>query len=1017
MKKRKLLLITLFSVILAVVLTTAALAEDHGAVIDSGECGDNLSWTLYEDGLLEISGTGEMWDYEYYRRGTSYYTEGSSAPWDLYRQDLMMISLKLNEGITTIGDYAFYNGGFTGSLTIPNSVTSIGDSAFCGCCGFTGNLSIPDSVTKIGNSAFYFCYGFTGSLTIPNSVTSIGGEAFCGCSGFSGNLTISDSVTTIESGAFSQCFDFTGSLTIPNSVTTIGDHAFSYCSGFTGNLTIPDSVTSIGASAFYYCFNITSSNLIIPNNVNTISSPNPFAVVGVSKFETDDSRYFKAEEGILYSKDMKRLVSCPYSKTGVLSIPDSVTTISGEAFSHCNITGLNIPSSVTTIEGGAFSYCSNLTSAYFFGDAPTSFDDYVFIGCDHSFTIYYLEGKTGWTTPEWNGYPCYPVEEIPQAETEYLAVMSENPTCQYCVGDEIILYISDVKRAGDRSCYMYPEGLVLTTSDTDIIKILNRSEHDEYVEYKLRFNRTGEGLLSLTDSSHLSPTEVVFSVQNSTYYSTTIDHIPIYSYYNENLSLLSSDYNFWINDLFVADFKSTKKDDSTILNFKVYNNTSAPGVVEVYNKEGEIIKVKYIDKFENMTSVKDYVVQTAGVLYDIVTLNALNFRSDAVAKKTDIEVEVPAGGYIVITNSMVTSEFAYLVNMVDYAISCAKLCVTGIQVSASGQKNIAIEEAMAAVLKDRGTNNIIEDAGKEFSKKVLEEAVTYETPIIIYEATVQSLSDVFQHLDLDFDEIFLDFAMDYSLGFAEEVFEKGAGPAGAALKSVFGIIEMGNLIDQAFDMRSNCKSTAGVQIHIPNTESRSGLTGAEQVKVTSVEKFTSDTILQVFKVFPLPDDTQTLNNMIGKPVKDSDILTYNISLKVAGEEIQPEKPVTVYIPYDLSKSVLVYRLNDDGTMEKIDAKVVDQHIVFIVDHFCDFVIIRVSEENDYVIGDLNADGDVDATDRMILARYLAGWEGYGDRILSMDAADIDRDGDVNAKDRMILARKLAGWTGYDTYFK
>ena len=65
MKKSKILFITLFSVILALILTTVAFAEDNGAVVDSGKCGDDLTWTLYEDGLLEISGTGEMSDYYY----------------------------------------------------------------------------------------------------------------------------------------------------------------------------------------------------------------------------------------------------------------------------------------------------------------------------------------------------------------------------------------------------------------------------------------------------------------------------------------------------------------------------------------------------------------------------------------------------------------------------------------------------------------------------------------------------------------------------------------------------------------------------------------------------------------------------------------------------------------------------------------------------------------------------------------------------------------------------------------
>ena len=106
-------------------------------------------------------------------------------------------------GGTVIRGSAFK--GLTGSLIIPNGVTTIAEFAFNGCSGFTGSLTIPDSVTTIDSNAFYGCSGFTGSLTIGSSVTTIGGYAFSGCSGFTGSLTIPDSVTTIEYGAFEGC--------------------------------------------------------------------------------------------------------------------------------------------------------------------------------------------------------------------------------------------------------------------------------------------------------------------------------------------------------------------------------------------------------------------------------------------------------------------------------------------------------------------------------------------------------------------------------------------------------------------------------------------------------------------------------------------------------------------------------------------------------------------------------------------------------------------------------------------
>ena len=113
-------------------------------------------------------------------------------------------SIKVNDveySVTSIRPGAFSNCGLT-SITIPNSVTSIGDEAFCQCYDLT-SITIPNSVTSIGPSTFYYCSGLI-SITIPNSVTSIGTYAFSGCSGLS-SITIPNSVTSIGNWAFSEC--------------------------------------------------------------------------------------------------------------------------------------------------------------------------------------------------------------------------------------------------------------------------------------------------------------------------------------------------------------------------------------------------------------------------------------------------------------------------------------------------------------------------------------------------------------------------------------------------------------------------------------------------------------------------------------------------------------------------------------------------------------------------------------------------------------------------------------------
>ncbi|MBQ1987022.1 MAG: leucine-rich repeat domain-containing protein, partial [Muribaculaceae bacterium] len=151
------------------------------------------------------------------------------------------------------------------SVTIGENVKNIPSYAFYGCSGLT-SVTIPNSVTSIGYSAFEYCYGLT-SIEIPNSVTSIGSSAFRGCSSLT-SITIPNSVTSIGNSAFEDCSGLT-SVTIPNSVTSIGEETFRGCSGLT-SVTIPNSVTSIGERAFYDCSGLTS--IEIPNSVTSISS-------------------------------------------------------------------------------------------------------------------------------------------------------------------------------------------------------------------------------------------------------------------------------------------------------------------------------------------------------------------------------------------------------------------------------------------------------------------------------------------------------------------------------------------------------------------------------------------------------------------------------------------------------------------------------------------------------------------------------------------------------------------------
>ncbi len=269
----------------------------------------------------------------------------------------VLTSITIPNSVTSIGEYAFYNAysivysgtatgapwgarsmnGYTDGFLVYSDATKT--SLLACSCAAKGTITIPNSVTSIGDYAFLGCASLT-SITIPNSVTSIGDYAFSGCSGLT-SVTIPNSVTSIRDYAFSGCSGLT-SITIPNSVTSIGEYAFRGCSGLT-SITIPNSVTSIGEYAFRGCSGLTS--ITIPNSVTSIG---------------DDA-------------------FCGCSGLISITIPNSVTSIGGSAFSGCSgLTSITIPNSVTSIGDYAFYGCSGLTSITFLGRLPSHIGNWAF---------------------------------------------------------------------------------------------------------------------------------------------------------------------------------------------------------------------------------------------------------------------------------------------------------------------------------------------------------------------------------------------------------------------------------------------------------------------------------------------------------------------------------------------------------------------------------------------------------------------------------------------------------------
>ena len=393
------------SVILALMMVLSIIPITASAA-SSGSCGANLTWSYNSSTYtLTISGTGDMKKYSFTNR-----------PWE--SQEDKITTVVVSDGVTSIGDCAFYSFGKVTSITIPDSVTNIGKWAFGYCkelttvtlpkditviregtfynCSSLTYLTIPANVTTIGTSAFEGCTALT-SVNISAGVTSIFDRAFDGCSALAGvtvdadnavyssdefgvlfnkdkttlikyfasntatSYTIPNTVTAIASGAFSGCTNLT-TIAIPESVKIIDSNAFANCTNLS-DVTIFEGVQTIGSSAFSGCTSL--SSITIPESVTTIKAN---AFNGTSLYNNTENW----ENNILYIDDYLIVANSPIS--GDLQIKDGTKVIAENAFyGFTGITSVTIPKSLKIIGSYAFDGCTSLKEVYFSGKASDWF--------------------------------------------------------------------------------------------------------------------------------------------------------------------------------------------------------------------------------------------------------------------------------------------------------------------------------------------------------------------------------------------------------------------------------------------------------------------------------------------------------------------------------------------------------------------------------------------------------------------------------------------------------------------
>ena len=332
--------------------------KDSYIVYTCTKCGDSytefaFTYSTLADGTLSITG---------YKGTKTYVTVPSEID---------------GRQVTAISTGAFQENNLITHISIPDSVTYIGDYAFAGCENLV-SVILPNNITSLENSTFSGCQNLA-DIIIPDSVTTIGGWVFWGCHSLS-NITIPDNVTSIGRFTFSGCFNL-ASIIIPASVASIEDSVFFTCDSL-------DSVYYKGSQEQWNAISIGSNNEALTSAKIYFNCPTAYEWQLLSDGTIEITKYTGKSQtpiipDMIIGKPVTRIGNQSFSETAIITvtIPDSVTSIGDSAFAVCrNLTSIVIPNNVTSIGPWAFHYCTNL-SAITIPNSVTEIGHWAFQNC------------------------------------------------------------------------------------------------------------------------------------------------------------------------------------------------------------------------------------------------------------------------------------------------------------------------------------------------------------------------------------------------------------------------------------------------------------------------------------------------------------------------------------------------------------------------------------------------------------------------------------------------------------
>ena len=464
---------------------------------------------------------------------------GTSSSGPFYSVQSTLTSITIPETIETIGNYAFYNctalteinynatnandltndnyvfynagqdgEGITVNIganvtQLPNSIFGVSYSSISYSPNIiTVNFAEGSVCESISYGAFSYCSSLI-SITIPESVISIGNYAFQRCSSLE-SIEISSNVTSISDYAFCGCSSLT-SITIPDSVTSIGSHAFENCSSLT-SVAIPNSVTSIDAYAFSYCNSLISIE-VDPSNPN-----------------------YSSEDGVLFNKDKTTLIQYPIGSTQTsYSVPEGVTIVDYATFGrNQSLVSIKIPEGVTEIKSNAFFGCSNLTSITI-PESVTSIGSYAFQECRSLTSITLPDSVTSINNATFSR--CSSLTSITIGEEVTNINSSAFYACEELTSIKIPDSVTNIGNYAFQSCFSLND--VIVESDNIYLALTSQSACGYLINYITSTGETVRVLKSVVDSVDPDFTKNTY-LNNSSRFTRSVSEDERYYVYTRN---------------------------------------------------------------------------------------------------------------------------------------------------------------------------------------------------------------------------------------------------------------------------------------------------------------------------------------------------------------------------------------------------------------------------------------------------------------------------------------------------